>query len=67
MYNLMFDILICYFEMELGFEMVFLLTFGLSTNGLALALLPIFLGLEFFSNIYAFGVGTDGLLLMSHD
>ena len=44
--------------MEFDFEMVF--SFGLVTSSN-------FVGLEFLSNSHAFGVGIDGLFLMSQD
>ena len=54
--------------MELGFEMVFSFVFYFGNKYFGLGnSFPIFFSLEFCSNIYAFGVGFDGLLFKSHD
>ena len=66
-YNFKFDILICYFEIELSFKMFFCFGFRFGNKWFGLGTSSQFLGFEFFSNIYDFVVGIDGLLLMSHD
>ena len=63
-----FDILIRHFEMKSGFEMCFSFGFQFGNKWFGLGNSSYFLGgLEFFSNIYAFGFGIDGLLLRSQN
>ena len=58
MYNFRFDILIFYFEMELGSKMVFSFGFRFGNK---------WLDHGTSSQSVCIGVGIDGLLLMSHE